>query len=111
MNVAIMGGGTRGNEIARIAMDSNATVQLITKTTEIPATGIVVLTSGDTALVTGDDHADKRAFIADLEAGGIGAVDAGPLATAEELEGMGALDLSISAAEALISAKGYTRAS
>jgi predicted dinucleotide-binding enzyme len=52
-----------------------------------------------TVLVAGDDAAAKAALIESITAGGIGAIDAGSLARAHELEAMGFLQLTLAANE------------
>lgn len=51
-----------------------------------------------TVLVAGEDDA-KAALISAVQAGGVNAVDAGPLRRARELEAMGSLQIKLAAAE------------
>jgi len=50
-----------------------------------------------TVLIAGDDAAAKADLAAIIEAGGLRAVDAGPLKRAQELEALGFLQLSLAA--------------
>jgi 8-hydroxy-5-deazaflavin:NADPH oxidoreductase len=52
-----------------------------------------------TVLVAGDDDDAKAALISAVEAGGVNAIDAGPLRRARELEAMGFLQIKLAAAE------------
>lgn len=52
-----------------------------------------------TVLVAGDDDAAKATLVAAVEAGGVQALDAGPLARAHELEALGFLQLSLAIGE------------
>lgn len=52
-----------------------------------------------TVLIAGDDSSAKAALQAAVEAGGVGAIDAGPLARAHELEALGFLQLTLAAGE------------
>ncbi|GAA5202101.1 NADPH-dependent F420 reductase [Microbacterium jejuense] len=52
-----------------------------------------------TVLVAGDDDEAKRGLIAAVTAGGLEAVDAGPLSRAHELEAIGFLQLSLAVGE------------
>ncbi|WP_080796875.1 NADPH-dependent F420 reductase [Corynebacterium pacaense] len=52
-----------------------------------------------TVLVAGDDEAAKSALIADVNAGGLDALDAGSLRRAHELEAVGFLQLTLAASE------------
>ncbi len=54
-----------------------------------------------TVLVAGDDDAAKQVLVSALEAGGVSAIDAGPLARAHELEAMGFLQLALAVGEKL----------
>lgn len=60
-----------------------------------------------TVMVAGDDRAAKRTLMALIEAGGLGAVDAGPLSRARELEGMGTLQLTLAVAEQISWNRGF----
>lgn len=52
-----------------------------------------------TVLVAGDDAAAKQALVAAVQAGGVGALDAGSLARAHELEAIGFLQLTLAVGE------------
>jgi predicted dinucleotide-binding enzyme len=52
-----------------------------------------------TVLVAGDDAAAKATLVAAVQAGGVGAIDAGSLARAHELEALGFLQLTLAVAE------------
>jgi 8-hydroxy-5-deazaflavin:NADPH oxidoreductase len=52
-------------------------------------------------LVAGDDADAKATFISAVKAGGLDAIDAGPLSRARELEAMGFLQLKLAAGEHL----------
>ena len=52
-------------------------------------------------LVAGDDADAKATFISAVRAGGLDAIDAGPLSRARELEAMGFLQLKLAANEEL----------
>ena len=52
-----------------------------------------------TVLIAGDDSAAKTALAAAIRAGGIEAIDAGPLTRAHELEALGFLQLSLAVGE------------
>jgi 8-hydroxy-5-deazaflavin:NADPH oxidoreductase len=52
-----------------------------------------------TVLVAGDDDDAKAALISAVQAGGVNAIDAGPLRRARELEAMGFLQIKLAAAE------------
>jgi 8-hydroxy-5-deazaflavin:NADPH oxidoreductase len=52
-------------------------------------------------LVAGDDADAKATFISAVQAGGLDAIDAGPLSRARELEAMGFLQLKLAANEEL----------
>ncbi|MCR6690050.1 NADPH-dependent F420 reductase [Cellulomonas sp.] len=52
-----------------------------------------------TVLVAGDDPAAKQALVAAVQAGGVGALDAGSLARAHELEAIGFLQLTLAVGE------------
>lgn len=52
-----------------------------------------------TVLIAGDDEQAKATLAAAVEAGGLGAVDAGSLARAHELEALGFLQLTLAAGE------------
>lgn len=52
-----------------------------------------------TVLVAGDDEDAKKALIADVNAGGLDAIDAGATKRAHELEAVGFLQLTLAAAE------------
>ncbi|MFL6048112.1 MAG: NADPH-dependent F420 reductase [Propionibacteriaceae bacterium] len=52
-----------------------------------------------TVLVAGDDDDAKAALMSAVEAGGVNAIDAGPLRRARELEAMGFLQIKLAAAE------------
>ncbi|GAA1001696.1 NADPH-dependent F420 reductase [Subtercola frigoramans] len=52
-----------------------------------------------TVLVAGDDAAAKNALVAAIVAGGVGAIDAGALTRARELEALGFLQLTLAASE------------
>ena len=54
-----------------------------------------------TVLVAGDDDAAKRVLVTALEAGGVSAIDAGPLSRAHELEALGFLQLTLAVGEKL----------
>ncbi len=60
-----------------------------------------------TVLIAGDDT-DAKALLADLvQAGGLRAVDAGPLRRARELEALGFLQITLAAAEQIAWAGGF----
>lgn len=52
-----------------------------------------------TVLIAGDDEEAKNALIADVTAGGLGALDAGTLKRAHELEALGFLQLTLAGSE------------
>ena len=52
-----------------------------------------------TVLIAGDDSAAKQQLAAVVRAGGLEAVDAGPLRRARELEAIGFLQLTLAASE------------
>ena len=52
-----------------------------------------------TVLVAGDDADAKSAVIEAISAGGVDAIDVGPLSRARELEALGFLQLTLAAAE------------
>jgi predicted dinucleotide-binding enzyme len=52
-----------------------------------------------TVLVAGEDDDAKAALISAVQAGGVNAVDVGPLRRARELEAMGFLQIKLAAAE------------
>lgn len=52
-----------------------------------------------TVLIAGDDADAKTALAAAVTAGGVNAIDAGPLARAHELEALGFLQLTLAASE------------
>jgi 8-hydroxy-5-deazaflavin:NADPH oxidoreductase len=52
-----------------------------------------------TVLIAGDDDEAKAALISAVQAGGVNALDAGPLRRARELEAMGFLQIKLAAAE------------
>jgi predicted dinucleotide-binding enzyme len=54
-----------------------------------------------TVLIAGDDDEAKAALISAVQAGGVNALDAGPLRRARELEAMGFLQIKLAAAEQL----------
>lgn len=52
-----------------------------------------------TVLIAGDDAAAKQTLSSAVEAGGVGAIDAGSLSRAHELEALGFLQLTLAAGE------------
>ncbi len=52
-----------------------------------------------TVLIAGDDQGAKGQLAAAITAGGVGAIDVGPLARARELEALGFLQISLAASE------------
>lgn len=52
-----------------------------------------------TVLIAGDDAAAKQTLASAVEAGGVGAIDAGSLSRAHELEALGFLQLTLAAGE------------
>jgi len=60
-----------------------------------------------TVLIAGDDAAAKQTLAAAVEAGGVGAIDAGSLARAHELEALGFLQLALSAGEKISWSGGF----
>jgi 8-hydroxy-5-deazaflavin:NADPH oxidoreductase len=58
-------------------------------------------------LVAGDDADAKATFISAVQAGGLDAIDAGPLSRARELEAMGFLQLKLAANEELDRTGGF----
>ncbi len=60
-----------------------------------------------TVLIVGDDTAAKAELAAVIQAGGVGAIDAGSLKRARELEAMGFLQLTLAATEKVGWASGF----
>lgn len=60
-----------------------------------------------TVLIAGDDDAAKQTLLSAVEAGGVGAIDAGSLSRAHELEAMGFLQLALSAGEKISWSGGF----
>lgn len=60
-----------------------------------------------TVLVAGDDEDAKNAFITDVNAGGLDALDAGSLKRAHELEAVGFLQLTLAGSEKIGWAGGF----
>jgi 8-hydroxy-5-deazaflavin:NADPH oxidoreductase len=58
-------------------------------------------------LVAGDDADAKATFISAVQAGGLDAIDAGPLRRARELEAMGFLQIKLAASEEVDSTGGF----
>lgn len=60
-----------------------------------------------TVLIAGDDAAAKETLAAAITAGGLGAIDAGSLSRARELEAMGFLQLTLAAGEKIQWTSGF----
>ena len=60
-----------------------------------------------TVLIAGDDAAAKETLAAAITAGGLGAIDAGSLSRARELEAMGFLQLALAAGEKIQWTSGF----
>ncbi len=60
-----------------------------------------------TVLIAGDDAASKEALAAAITAGGVGAVDAGGLSRARELEAIGFLAITLAAGEKIAWTGGF----
>ncbi|MGO2749553.1 MAG: NADPH-dependent F420 reductase [Pseudoclavibacter sp.] len=71
------------------------------------ASGQVGETAATTVLIAGDDTAAKATLKAAIEAGGLGAIDAGSLQRAHELEALGFLQLTLAAGEQISWASGF----
>lgn len=69
--------------------------------------GQVGETAATTVLIAGDDTAAKATLKAAIEAGGLGAIDAGSLQRAHELEALGFLQLTLAAGEQISWASGF----
>lgn len=61
-----------------------------------------------TVLVAGDDAEAKAALIGVVEAAGLGAVDAGPLKRAQQLEQLGFLQLTLAVGEKIAWTGGFS---
>ena len=60
-----------------------------------------------TVLIAGDDAVAKQALVDAIEAGGVGAIDAGSLKRARELEAMGFLQIALAAGEKVSWSAGF----
>jgi predicted dinucleotide-binding enzyme len=101
MDITIIGTGNMGRAIATRALAGGHTVTLLGTDKAFNTTFAGTLVQGEVAgqpldvLVAADDEEAKRTVSRLAEDAGLRAVDAGPLAHAQQLEGLGYLHMAI----------------
>ena len=98
-SLVVPAGSSAAAEIQKALPDSKVLKAFNTNFAATLASKTVGGSPQTTVLVAGDDAAAKQALVAAITAGGVGALDAGSLKRAHELEAIGFLQLTLAAAE------------
>ena len=106
-SLVVPAGSSAAAEI-QAALPNSAVIKAFNTNFAVTLTsGQVGETAATTVLIAGDDTAAKATLKAAIEAGGLGAIDAGSLQRAHELEVLGFLQLTLAAGEQISWASGF----